>query len=239
MMEENKEMVMATVETSSGILKEAEIQQEVSIVETQAKALSITTDEEYGQAAEFGKQIKTQAKTVMDFFKPMKDSAHQAHKTICDREKKMLQPLQEAEKEIKRNIADYLRKKEKERLELEAKMRKAAEEERERQLEEAAKLEEAGKTEEAEVVLMEAQVTETVAVNSKVYMDTPKTKSVSSTKDWEIQNIDAEKVPINFGGMEIRPVDDKAILRLIRASKGTIQIPGINYKETIKIGIRR
>ena len=67
----------------------------------------------------------------------------------------------------------------------------------------------------------------------------PKVKGVSSSKDWEITGIDAAKVPVEVAGTIIRPVDEKAIMRLIRASKGTIKIPGITYKVTMKMSARR
>lgn len=239
MSKEATESVVATVAVPEGATKEAEIKQEVSQVEIRAKEMIISTDEDYEKAAEFGRQIKEKAKVVTDFFKPMKDSAYQAHKAVCDREKTMLSPLQNAEKTLKKAMADYHQEKERKRLELEEQMRREAEAERERKLNEAAALEEAGKTEEAEAALMDAQVTETVAARATVVMEAPKAKGVSSSKDWEIESIDHDKVPVNFSGVEIRPVDEKAIMRLIRASKGSIQIPGIRYKETLKMSIRR
>ena len=150
----------------------------------------------------------------------------------------MLKPLQEAEKNLKRGMKNYYQEKERKRLELEAKLRREAEEERERKLNEAAELETAGEKEAAEAALLDAQVTEEIAVNTSVIAEPVRTKGVTNTKDWEIQSIDKEKVPVVFAGMEIRPVDEKAITRLIRASKGTIQIPGVTYKEIIKISIR-
>ena len=36
----------------------------------------------------------------------------------------------------------------------------------------------------------------------------------------------------------IRPVDEKAVARLIKMSKGQIKIPGIEYKETVSVSIR-
>ena len=68
---------------------------------------------------------------------------------------------------------------------------------------------------------------------------TAKVKGVSSSKDWEIVGINDAKVPVAIAGTVIRPVDNKAIMRLIRASKGTIQIPGVTYKEVMKISARR
>ena len=239
MSKEVTEVVVANIETSTEAVKEKEIQQEVSLVEIRAKEMVISSDDEYKKAAEFGKQIKEKAKTVTDFFKPMKDSAYQAHRAICDREKMMLKPLQEAERILKKGMSAYYQEKERKRMELEEKMRREAEAERERKLNEAAALEERGKAEEAEAVLLDAQVVESVAASATVVMNTPKTKGVSNARDWELESIDHEKVPIVFSGMVIRPVDEKAVMRLIRASKGTIQIPGIRYRETVKVSSRR
>ena len=232
------EEVVATIEMPAEVEKEKELTQEISTVELTAKEMVILSDADCERAAEFGKNIKKQAKVVTDFFKPMKDSAYRAHKAICDREKTMLKPLQEAEKILKCSMKNYYQEKERKRLELEAKLRREAEEERERKLNEAAELEMAGEKEAAEAALLDAQVTEEIAVNTSVIAGPVRTKGVTNTKDWEIQSIDKEKVPVVFAGMEIRPVDEKAITRLIRASKGTIQIPGVTYKESIKISVR-
>jgi len=237
--QEMKEAIVATVEVPTEFRKEAVIQEEVSVVELRAREITIASDDDYEKAAEFGQQIKGQAKVVTDFFKPMKDHAYQAHKAVCDREKTMLKPLQEAEKILKANMASYYQEQERKRLQLEAQMRREAEAEKNRKLSEAIALEEEGKLEEAEAAILDAQITESIAVKAVVIMDTPKPKGVSHTKEWEIESIDPELVPVMLAGVEIRPIDEKAIMRLIRASKGSIQISGIRYKETFKIGIRR
>ena len=158
MSREATEAVVAKVETPAEIVKEKAIQKEVSLVEIQAKEMVISSEEEYEKAAEFGKQIKEKAKVVTDFFKPLKDSAYQAHKAVCDREKTMLKPLQEAEKILKKSMSAYYQEQERKRRELEEKMRREAEAERERKLNEAAALEEAGKADEAEAALMDSHV---------------------------------------------------------------------------------
>ena len=109
MSREATEAVVAKVETPAEIVKEKAIQKEVSLVELQTKEMVISSEEEYEKAAEFGKQIKEKAKVVTDFFKPMKDSAYQAHKAVCDREKTMLKPLQEAERILKILSAIHLK----------------------------------------------------------------------------------------------------------------------------------
>lgn len=239
MSKEVTEAVVAKIETPAELVREEELQQSNSLVERRAKELKILTNEDYEKAAEFGQKIKIQAKVVTDFFKPMKDSAYKAHKAVCDREKAMLKPLQEAERILKGSIAAYQKEQERKKRELEERMRLEAEAERDKKLSEAAAAEEAGNLAEAEMALAEAQMVETVAASTTVVMNTPKTKGIGTAKDWEIESIDREKVPVVFSGVEIRPVDEKAIMRLIRATKGSIQIPGIKYKETAKVSIRR
>lgn len=239
MSKEVTEAVVAKIETSAELVREEELQQSNSLVERRAKELKILTNEDYEKAAEFGQKIKIQAKAVTDFFKPMKDSAYKAHKAVCDREKAMLKPLQEAERILKGSIAAYQKEQERKKRELEERMWLEAEAERDKKLDEAAAAEEAGNHAEAEMALAEAQMVETVAASTTVVMSTPKTKGIGTAKDWEIESIDHEKVPVVFSGVEIRPVDEKAIMRLIRATKGSIQIPGIKYKETVKVSIRR
>jgi len=108
MSKEVKESVVATIELPQGAEKEAVIQEEVSLVKVQVKKMVITNDMEYEQAAELGKQIKAKAKVVTDFFEPMKSTAYQAHRAVCEREKTMLKPLQEAEKTLKKKHDNLL-----------------------------------------------------------------------------------------------------------------------------------
>ena len=41
-----------------------------------------------------------------------------------------------------------------------------------------------------------------------------------------------------LAGIELRPVDQAAVMRLIRASKGQIEIPGITYRQVAKMSFR-
>lgn len=166
MSKEVTEAVVAKIEKPAELVKEQELQQSNSLVERRAKELKILTNEDYEKAAEFGRKIKIQAKVVTDFFKPMKDSAYKAHKAVCDREKAMLKPLQEAERILKGSIAAYQKEQERKKRELEERMRLEAEAERDKKLSEAAAAEEAGNLAEAEMALAEAQMVETVKEDS-------------------------------------------------------------------------
>ena len=113
---------------------EQQLTQEVTDIEFRAESFVIQTPEDYEAAGEFGKLLKQKAAEVTGFFKPMKDSAYQAHKAVCDREKAMLTPLKNAEKIVKKTMGDYLMEQERIRREAEEAARRAAEEERERKL---------------------------------------------------------------------------------------------------------
>ncbi len=218
---------------------EAVLSRKVTSTELEAESIIIETDEDYNNAAEFGKRVKQEAANVISFFKDMKDDAYKAHKTICDREKQILKPLQNAEAILKRVMGEYALLKERKRKAAEAETRRLAQEEAERKLLEAIKLEKSGDSAAAECVMLDAEMADTMSRNVTITAEPPKVKGVSQTTDWELVSVDNDKVPIAVAGMVIRPVDEKAIMRLIRASKGKVSIPGIIYKETIKTSIRK
>lgn len=221
------------------LLDEQQLSQQVTDIEYQAESFIVETEADYEAAGEFGKLLKQKTAEVTVFFKPMKDSAYQAHKAICDREKAMLSPLKNAEKIIKKTMGDYLMEQERKRREAEEAMRKAAEAEMQRKLEEAAKLESSGNQEKAEAAFEDAVVMDEAASCFSAASAKPKVSGVSTSKDWEITGIDSAAVPVVFNGMELRPVDQAAVMRLIRASKGKIEIPGITYREVAKMSFRR
>lgn len=232
---EGKEVVVAQVATP----EEAEIKDDVTNVERMANEIVIQSEADLQNAVDFVKTIKNSASKVTEFFKPMKDSAYKAHKSVCDREKSMLQPLQTAEKNVKAKIGDWTREQERLRLEKEEEMRRQAEAESARKLEEAARLEVEGKKEEAEAALQDAQYTEDAAKNMTVATAVPKVSGLSTQKVWEITDVDAAKVPVEINGIEIRPVDTSAVMKIINMSKGKAVIPGITYRETTRVSVRR
>lgn len=218
--------------------QEQQMGQEVSRIEQAACAVVIANDADYEKAGELLTGIKAQQKGVAAFFKPMKDAAHQAHKQVCDREKEMTGPLGKAEKVIKGKMGDYQRKVEQERREQEERLRKAAEAEREKAFAAAVAAEASGDALGAEMAMMDAEVMDDAAAVATVHTTAPKAKGISTRVGYEITGIDADKVPVSVAGVVIRPVDEKAVMALIKASKGKIQIPGITYKETAIISAK-
>lgn len=231
------ENVVAVIGEEVQTENELELSNENQTISTKAQSLVVKTPEDYEGAAEFAKELKKQANKVVAFFKPMKEAANRAHQQVCDREKQMLKPLTAAQSEVKTAMGAYLQEQERIRREQEEAARKLAEEEAQKKLEEAAKAESAGDTEAAKAAFMDAEIIDTAGASMVVQSTAPKVKGISTSKDWEITGIDSVMVPSIVAGMEIRPVDKAAVMRLIRATKGQITIPGIQYKEITKLSV--
>ena len=228
------EQVVAVIGAKAA--RESEFAKLATQYSLQAEALTCGTEEEYKNVAEFGREIKRTLSAVVELFKPMKDSAYQAHKSVCDREKEMLAPLKQAEKTIKGLIAAYTEEVAKRQRQAEEAAHRAATEEAERLLEAAIYAEGQGDAAGADLVLEQAEYAAMFA--PVIYGEQAKASGISTAKDYEIVSVNEAVVPILVGGSVIRPVDEKAVLRLIRESKGSALIPGVEYREVQKISIR-
>lgn len=216
---------------------------ELTIIENEQKSIldqiqeiTINNEEDNIKAGNFLKQIKPVIKNIKEYWKPLKESASKAHKDLCNREKCMLEPLEQAEIQIKAKMSVYItEQEEKARREQEA-LRKAQQEEALRQLAEAEKLKAEGKE-------MEAQIQEEMAyaideVKTVVEPTIQKQEGISYMTDYEIVVVDNNKVPTYVNGFEIRPIDVQAIKKLAKASKGQIQIEGIKILEKKVMKVR-
>lgn len=218
--------------------EEKQLGKDVSIMEMQADRVVITNDAEFAYAGEMTKQIKQMQKKITDYWEPMRKSAHQAYQAILDHKKEMIDPCARAEKVLKRKMSDYSMEQERKRRAEEAELRRLAQAEVDKKLEEAAKAEKEGDILGAEMAMAEAEVMDGVAVAGVVAPAAPKVNGVSKTKAWRITGIDPSKVPVEVAGIVIRPVDEKAVMNLIKATKGQVKIEGITYEETVNISVR-
>ena len=229
------ENVVASVDTT--FEGQTEMEDEVAAIVTMAARMTVTDDASNRMAVEALKRIKTQMKQVKDAWKPFKDDAKAILDRVRDQEKKMLEPLERAEKLIKGKVSDYVIAEERRRMEEAEKLRKLAMAEAEAKLAEAAEAEKGGDELTAGMSLMEAEVYEQAARTMQAGK-AEKVSGMSSVASWKIVSIDDSKVPVEFSGMMLRPVDEGAVKRLIKASKGTITIPGVVYTKDAEIRIR-
>ncbi|MDL2293187.1 hypothetical protein LJC60_00990 [Ruminococcaceae bacterium OttesenSCG-928-D13] len=195
----------------------------------EAHALEITGESDLRVAAGLMDGFKKAKKSVADFFKPMKDSAHRAHKEICAREKILLTPFDDADRAVKNKVTTYTA--EQRRLaEIEAaRIRAAQEAEAKRLVEQACEAEEGGDAASAEMLLKQAEITETI----KVPVTTaPKVDGISYRTTYSVEITDLSAVPCEIGGVVIRPVDESAVRRMAQMAKGQLNIPGIKIITT-------
>ena len=219
--------------------EENKLGRQVSLIEQKAESVMVDSDDGFAYAGELTKQVKQMKAKVTDYWEPMRKTTYEAYKSVTDHKKEMLDPLASAEKILKKKMGAYTLQKEKERREREEELRRQAEAEMNRKLEEAAKAESEGDALGAEMAMTEAEVMENVATTAVIKPEAPTMKGVSTTKTWKITKVDPATVPTHVQGVEIRPVDEKAVLRLIKATKGTIKIPGIAYEEDVAVSVRK
>ena len=219
--------------------QEQQLKVQTSEIEVQAKGIIVNSDDTFKAAADFGKVIKRQTATIKEFFGPMKQLAYDTHKQICDREKAMLAPLVAAEKIVKQAMGSYQMQVEEAKRKAEEEARRLMREEADRKLAESLKSEANGDTAGAEAALAAADMLDRQSGNFTIESEAAKADGVSTSTAWEIESIDSSLVPIEIGGIELRPVSEKAIKEAIRVSKGKVVIPGVKYKEIKKISIRR
>ena len=215
-----------------------ENEQKSSVVKIyeQAQMLTINTAQDYDGAAEFTKQVKKLSKRIKDYWEPLKKSARASWQSLVDREKELLTPLEKAEAEVKTKMAAYQRKVQEEERAARLLAEKLKKEEAERLLAEATKAAEEGREMESEILLAQAEIIETS--QPAVQMQAPKATGVSTRTMYRARIIDESKVPVEVAGVVIRPVDLAAINKLAQASKGKIQIPGIEIYEEKSVAVR-
>lgn len=207
-----------------------------AIAVQQSKILSVATQQDYDNAAELCKDIKSRIKQIEDYWKPLKEKAYGAWKDICSKEKQLLSPFTKAESDIKAKMTTFQRQKlEEERL-LREEQERWKREEAERLLQEATKAEQAGNDEHAEYLVEVAEQTQNMQFKQPKQVKTAGT-AVKTT--WKARVINEKLVPVEIMGAMIRPIDTKVLDKLAKASKGNMQIPGVEFYEDIQVAVSR
>jgi hypothetical protein len=233
-----KEQVVATVAIHAPEIVEDFIHQ-VDGLEAVAETMIVEDEATFQDAGRFLGEIKQKISSIKDSFQPIKKEAFDAHKAVCNQESQLLSKLEASENMVKKEMADYIMKKKQAQLRAEEAARRLIAEETERKLDQAVQMEQAGDSKGASAAMLDAEISDQMVAAITVPAAMPKAEGITTKFDYEIVSVDANQVPDQIMGTLIRPVDEKAVLRLIRGSRGTIQIPGIQYKEVVKITARK
>ena len=216
-------------------LTESTVKQEALTVEQQAEAVQIATNADFENAAKILKGIKNSKQKFIDFFAPAKEATNAAHKAVVANEKACITPCDKAESIIKCKMLTYSQKVEAERRAAEEQARKAAREESDRLLAEAAKAEKSGDTMQATVNMAMAEQME--SVKPTVQIAAPKVTGVSKKKIWKCRITDSSEVPVAVCGVCIRPIDTTAVMQLHRLNPN-IKIPGCTFYQDTQLAVR-
>jgi len=233
--------VVYTVEPGGLVSRASEentLGREATEIERRVQALKVDSELSYGAAGELLKQVKAVQKTIKSYWEPMRVSAKATYDDVLAKKKEMLDPVDAAEKTLKKKMGAYTLEQERIARELEEKRRREAEAEANRKLEEAAALEAKGDSDGAEYAMAEAEVYDSYAETVSVKPKQQKVSGITTSRTWKIKSIDSSKVPVFFQGVELRPVDASAVLRIVKASKGQISIPGVEIEEVVNMSVR-
>lgn len=206
----------------------------------ETSVIVIQTDVEYTAVAERLKVITAFKRKVQDFFAPHKKRANDAHKALCDDEKKVLRPAEADEAKLKTALVAYTTEKERIRRAEEARLReeqRIAEETR--RLEEAAALErEAAATGDLALKEQAEQLIDAPIPMMPVQAETPAPPKVDgiSYRDvyrGDVVDLDAlviaalkDKTGQLRGYLKIEP-NQSAIDAMARSLKERLAIPGV------------
>ena len=192
--------------------------QQAEVVVAEANAIVIWDNESYRFACEFQKKLYAADRLIESEMETPKSTTHDAHKAVCDLENKYRDPIKESRKINGAKIDTWEMEEEAKRLQEELNLRKEARKrDEERRLETAEDLEEEGRPDEAEAAL-EKRPGPAPILQSSV----PMVGGMRRRPTWAFRVLNAEKVPSDY-----RCLDLQKIGAIVRATKGTILIPGI------------
>jgi len=194
----------------------------------------IVTADHYREAVDLGKALRAMNKGILEFWKPLVEKAHQAHKALCVRRDTMTKPVEAAISAVDGKIGQYLHKQEQERLQREREAQEAAlRAEQDRLMRESQNLSELGQHKEAEAVLVEAvnATPPPVILPSAV----PKVSGVAQRTIWRWRIKDASQIKREY----LTP-DELKISQIVRALKGSaaVTVGGIEVFEEKSVSMR-
>ncbi len=220
-----------------------ELEQQAMTWPERAQALQITSDEALMQADEMLLGIKDLEKEITAHHAPIKKKAHEAWKAVVAAEKRMLEPLRQAEAVIKQRTRDYRLKRQREaegaRRRAEEEARRRAEEEALRAAIEAEK--EGAAAGEVEAILQEAG-RQPMPVPKPP--EPPKTKGISTVTVFRAEVIDLKALAGGVVNGTVPPAfiepSMKALNQWARATKGSAQLPGVRViaEQVVRAGRR-
>ena len=221
---------------------ELEINHEVSRYIQTVDSINVHDADTFEQSANALVELKRRQKIIKEFFKPLKEATHKAHKEGTTREKESLSIVEHAESMIRGKRAEYKAEQDKiaeeEQRLLEEKERQRVADEQEKTLQEAA---EAETPEQQEALLEKAEETVVQPVFApKAIEKTSKVENGGSTTWVKDINVEVQSVKFLCAGIASGEVPES----VVQFSPGKLKtwvkymdirpgsVPGLFIKET-------
>ena len=201
-----------------------ELEKQSSEILTLATVYTVTTTEQFQFAADELKNIKAAMKSAEKMRKEATGPLDAAKKTIMDWFRPIEDRYTKAEAMIKGAMLTYQREEERKRQVAEAAAREAARKEQERIDEEAMAAAERAlanhNTETADAIIAAIPVVQPVPVP----VATPKIQGISTRQVWRFRITDAKSVPDEY-----KIINEQMLGNLARSTKGAVKVPGIEF----------
>jgi hypothetical protein len=201
-----------------------------------AAAIVITSNDEYTAVAERLKVITSFKRKVQDFFAPHKKRASDAHKALCDDERKVLRPAEADEARLKTALVTWTTEQDRKRRAEEQRLREEQRRQEEtRRLEEAAALErEAAATGDLAMHEQAEALIEAPIPVMPVQPETPAAPKVDGISYRDVYRAELTDIKAllraavkNPQWLALVKVDQSAIDSLARALRERLDIPGV------------
>lgn len=205
-----------------------------------SNTLTVASPEQYKEASDFLKELKTAQAQVTEFFADIKQKAHAAWKAITAKESALLDPLTQAEKLVNsKRVAFYdaeEKRREEERQRLQAKADEEARKERERLEKRAEKLKTPELKQQA-IEQAESIVAPIVEIESTV-----KDKGTSVRKTWKAA-IDDKAAFLKAAAADQNlaafvTIDESKLNKIAAATQGQVSYPGIRFYQHTTLAAR-
>jgi hypothetical protein len=217
-------------------MNELEMRQTGTDLITMAKTYIVETEQEYKNAVEICKDIKSKIKVIEQYWEGLKSQAHKAWKDICTKEKELLEPYTKAETDIKTKMQAWQRAKMEEERLLREEQERYRKEEEARLLALAVEAEKEGKELQVEALIEKAE-----EIHTAVFKQPEKIIVTGSAvkKVWKYKIVNPALVPIELNGFNIRPIDESILKKIATGTKGQMKVPGVEFFEDVEIAVSR
>ncbi len=189
---------------------EPDEQEEVSLVVREAKALTMTCNDDLNRGKEFILAVKALKKKIKDHHAPIIKSAHETHKIAKGKENELINPLDQAERIVRNLCEDFLLLEKRRQREEQRRLDEVAQQETARKMEAAktkiaamasATKDEAGQIEQLKTALQDAKTTD---IEAAVYRS--QLSVLETSAETRAQVATEEQAQLEMGVMVAEPV---------------------------------